>query len=345
MPGDPNPLSPRRAHARLPLSTLAIPLGLAGLAQLWSVGVQALGAPYWIAQVFWVVAALAWIWTVVAHVHRGARTGLPLSGQLRSFVHGPMAALLPMSAMLLGAALHHTFAVAGTVVTVLAIAAAACFGAWILTFWMNGEMPLESVHGGHYLPISAAGLVGALAAGQVGVHWLAVGCFGVGLFFWVVITVLLLLRLAIRPSLPAPLVPSLAILMAPPAVAAAGWLTISGGRPDPFLQGLSAVAAFMALAQVPLLRRYRAVPFTHGFWSFTFPVASVAALATRWLQLTQPAGWRVVTTALLVAVSLLVAVIATKSVLLLRTSREARHRSTPAEGTAAPGPVVDVVVR
>lgn len=307
------PVPRPRANARLPLSTLAIPLGLAGLAQVWSVGTTALGAPYGLAQVFWVIAGAGWLWTAAAHVHRGTRTDHRLSEQLRHVAHGPLAALLPISAMLLGVGLHRTYAVPGTVLIVSSITVAAGFGAWMLTFWMDGEILLEDVHGGYYCPISASGLVGSLAAGQAGLHTLALGCFTVGLLFYVVITMFLLLRLALRPRLPAPLVPSLAIMMAPPSFAAGAWLTISGGRPDALFEGLTGLAVFMVLVQLALLPQYRALPFTDGFWSFTFPLESVAVLSTTWLSLERPAAWELTTAALVGAVTLVVGAIAAKS--------------------------------
>ncbi|MFC0452136.1 potassium-tellurite ethidium and proflavin transporter [Rhodococcus jostii] len=312
-----------RARSHLPLNTLAIPLGLAGLAQAWSVATTALGTPFALAQAFWLIAALAWISTATAHVHRARRATHGISQQFTHFAHGPLAALLPISAMLLGANLHRTIPLAGTVLTLFAIMAAAGFGAWMMSFWMSGEMALESVHGGYYLPISAAGLVGALAAAQSGLDWLAAGCFAVGLFFWVVITMFLFLRLALRPTMPAPLVPTLAIMIAPPAVGAAAWLTISDGHPDVLFEALTAITAFMVMVQVPLLTRYRALPFSHGFWSFTFPVASVVALTITWLHLLQPLAWRAITIGLLGAVTILVLLIATKSILAVRTT--SRH--------------------
>jgi tellurite resistance protein len=329
--------SATRVRKRVPLTTLAIPLGLAGLAQVWSVATSALGAPFELGQAFWLIAAIAWIWTTLVHLHRGARTDQPLSHQLTHFAQGPLAALLPIAAMLLGSSLHHTITIAGTVLTLLSIAAAAAFGAWILSFWMRGEMPLESVHGGYFLPISAAGLVGALAAGETGLDWLAVGSFAVGIFFWLVISVFFFLRLALRPAMPAPLVPTLAIMIAPPAGASAAWLTISGGRPDHVFGGLTAMTAFMVLIQVMLLPRYRALPFSLGFWSFTFPVASVAALAITWLHLLQPFAWQAITIGVLAAVTILVVSIATKSILLLiATTRAARRQGPKAIRADAP---------
>ncbi|MHC6222747.1 SLAC1 family transporter [Arthrobacter sp. MMS24-S77] len=315
-------------RTRVPLNTLAIPLGLAGLAQVWSVAASALGAPFELGQAFWLVAGISWIWTIAVHMHRGKRTGQPLSHQLTHFAQGPLAALLPIAAMLLGANLHRTIPLAGTVLTLISMGAAAAFAAWILGFWMRGQLPLESVHGGYFLPISAAGLVGALAAAQAGLDWLAVGSFAVGIFFWLVISVFFFLRLALRPTMPAPLLPTLAIMMAPPAVASAAWLTISGGQPDHVFEGLTAITVLMVLIQATLLPRYSALPFSLGFWSFTFPVASVAALAITWLHLLQPPAWQAITIGVLAAVTLLVVSIATKSILLLNaTTRAARQHS------------------
>ncbi|GAB7004906.1 dicarboxylate transporter/tellurite-resistance protein TehA [Nocardioides sp. AN3] len=314
------PVSLGRARERLPLSTLAIPLGLAGLAQVWSVGMTAVGAPDGFAQVFWVIAGISWLVTAAAHVHRGTRTDHRLSDQLRHVGHGPLAALLPITAMLLGVGLHRTYAGAGTVLAVCSIVVAAVFGAWMLTFWMEGEISLEDVHGGYYCPISASGLVGALAAGQSGLRLLALGCFTVGVLFYIVISVFLLLRLALRPRLPAPLVPTLAIMMAPPAFAAGAWLTISGGRPDPLFDSLTGLAVFMALVQLALLPQYLALPFTVGFWSFTFPLESVALLAMIWLGIERPFAWQEATVALVGALTLVIGVIAARSLLELSRS-------------------------
>jgi tellurite resistance protein len=324
-------------RTRVPLNTLAIPLGLAGLAQVWTAGTSALGLPSGLGQAFWLTAAISWVWTLAVHVHRGTRTDQQFSHQLMHFAQGPLAALLPIAAMLIGAGLHRTVPLAGTVLTLISMAAAAAFAAWILSFWMRGEMPLESVHGGYFLPISAAGLVGALTAAETGLDWLAVGSFAIGIFFWLVISVFLFLRLALRPAMPAPLLPTLAIMIAPPAVASAAWLRISGGHPNHLFEGLSAMTAFMVLIQIMLLPRYRALPFSLGFWSFTFPVASVAALAITWLHLFQPFAWQAITVAVLAAVTALVLAIATKSILLLITTTRAARRQPSAAGKQAIG--------
>lgn len=112
--------------------------------------------------------------------------------------------------------------------------------------------------------------------------------------------------------------PTLAILVAPPAIVSAAWLVITGGTPDGVFDGLTAMTVFMVLIQVMLLPCYRALPFSLSFWSFTFLAASVAALAITWLHLMRPFAWRALTMGLTSIVTILIALIATKSVLSLR---------------------------
>lgn len=323
-------------RTRVPLNTLAIPLGLAGLAQVWSAATSSFQAPIELAQAFWLIAAIAWLWTIAVHVHRGRRTDQSLSDQLKHFAQGPLAALLPIAAMLLGAGLYRTIHIAGTILTLVSIAVAAAFAAWILNFWMRGELPLESVHGGYFLPTSAAGFVGALTARQTGLDWLAVGSFAVGVFFWLVISVFFFLRLALRPTMPESLTPTLAIMIAPPAVAAAAWLAISEGRPDHMFEGLTAITVLMVLIQLTLWRRYRALPFSLGFWSFTFPLASVAALAITWLHLGKPAGWEVMTIGVLAIVTTAVGLVAAKSIAMFFRLAATARRQRMREGSGEP---------
>lgn len=85
-----------------------------------------------------------------------------------------------------------------------------------------------------------------------------------------------------RPRLAAALTPTLAIELAPPAVAGSAHFLLHPGRPDLFAYGIAGYAAMMVFAQVRLLPLYRAAGFTAGLLSFTFPWAAMATLALRW---------------------------------------------------------------
>ncbi len=302
---------------RIPLNTLAIAFGLAGLADAWNAGSLALDLPSGVGDVFWGIAAIAWLWLLVAHARRGSRAVGTLASQLRHPLQGPVAALAPVVGMLLGADLYRFFPLAGQILVIVFMAVTALFAGWLVSIWLGGSLDLESLHGGYLLPTVAGGFIAATAAAEVGLATLAVGAFAVGTFFWVVMFTLITARLMFRPALPAPLAPTLAILVAPPAVAGTAWFLIAP-TPGPVDYALAGMTVLMLVVQVALVPRYRKLPFTLGFWSFTFPFAAVAGYAIGWLNLLRPVGWHILVVAVLVAVTALVGAIAVRSVQLPR---------------------------
>lgn len=308
-------------QGRIPLNTLAIPFGLSGLAEVWTEASSDLRWPPGIADALWAVAAIAWVWLIVAHVVRGARSGSSLGSQLRHPAQGPIGALAAIVGMLLGATLYRFLPVAGIVLVIASISAAAIFAGWLLSFWLSGTLEVDSVHGGYFLPTVAAGLIAATAAADVGLTSLAVGAFAVGILFWVVIFVALLARFATRPALPDALTPTLAIMVAPPAVAGTAWFAIDGGQPGGVEYALAAVTVVLVLMQVFLIPRYRVLAFSLGFWSFTFSFAAVSGYAIEWLYLLRPFGWQVLAAAILAGITVLIGIIGFKSIRLALVSR------------------------
>lgn len=313
--------------ARIPLNTFAISLGVAGLAELWANATAVLDLPSIVGEIGWVVAGIVWVWMIIAHTVRGAKSPDPLQGQLRHPVQGPIASLIPIVGMLLGANLYPYWAVGGTVLIVVSLVGVTLFAAWILASWMSSRLELNSIHGGYFLPTVAGGYVASYALATIGTEPLALAFFVAASFFWVILFTLLFARLAFRPSLPDPLVPTMAIMMAPPAVAAAAWFEINGGLPDPVETSLAGLTVIMVLIQLAFLPKYVRLKFSLGFWSFTFPTANVATQAIIWLGIQRPAGWQVVVVAIVVAVTALIVAIAVKSLILRSDDRKA-HRST-----------------
>lgn len=312
---------------RIPLNTLAIAFGLAGLATVWTVAARLLDVTAVIGQVLWGVVAIAWVWLIVAHLRRGARSGESLAQQLRQPAQGPIAALVPVVGMLLGADLFTVAPIPGAVLVIASIAVAAGFAAWILAYWHSGALPPEAFHGGYLLPTVAAGLIAATTADRIGLTGLAVGAFAVGVFFWIVISTVLLARLAFFPPLPDALTPTCAILLAPPAVAGTAWFTINGEQADPVSTALLGLLVLMALQQLALIPRYRRLSFTLGFWSFTFPLAAAGAYGVEWAAVVAFPGWQLVAWLIVALVTAVILAIATRSLVLVTSVRRGARRA------------------
>jgi tellurite resistance protein len=90
-------------------------------------------------------------------------------------------------------------------------------------------------------------------------------------------------RLFVVPELPKPLLPTIAIELAPPVVAANSWFAINGGRVDTTVAVISGFAVLMVLAQLRLIPLYRTAPFGPAYWAFSFPVAAAVTCGIHWL--------------------------------------------------------------
>jgi tellurite resistance protein len=151
----------------------------------------------------------------------------------------------------------------------------------------------------------------------VGLPALGYCAFAVGMFFWLVIGTLILTRVAVHRELPAPLVPTLAIFVAPPAVGGSAWFAVAGVHADLVSMSLAGITVILVLMQIGLLPRYLHLPFSLGFWSFTFPYAAVARFAVEWLGLERPPYWQVYAWAVVLAISAFIVVIAVRTVSLI----------------------------
>ena len=139
--------------------------------------------------------------------------------------------------------------------------------------------------------------------------------FGIGMLCWLLLGSLILNRLLLVKPLAPLLQPTLAIELAPPAVAGSAYFLLHGSVPTAFAYALAGYTVLMVLVQLRLLPLYVRLKFNPGFWSFTFSWSAVAAIALRWLAVEAPGGQTLYASLVAGAISLLVAAVAARSLL------------------------------
>lgn len=325
------PRQTARETARAPLSSLGIPFGLSGLAGTWTMaGVTSL-APQILAEGLWMLAAMAWIAVVANYLWRAHNRGGSIREDLRDPVQGAFASLAPTSAMLICTHYAQQLPLAGRIITGLFMAIGLLFGAWFLAQLALRERSVDAIHAGYLLPTVAAAFIVGQSAGTFGWTLLGEAAIGVGILFWLVLGTLILARMAFRPAPPAALLPTFAIFSAPPAVAGNAWFAVNGGRIDLVETLLLGTFVVLILVQLMTLGAYWRLPFTLGFWAFTFTAASSGTYTVHWLALWGGPGHAVWAWLTIALVTLLIGSIAVRSAALLA----ARNR-TDAPGVAPP---------
>jgi tellurite resistance protein len=291
-----------------------IPFGITGLAAAWQAAAPVLGVPLAVARVLNIVAAVVWFLLVAGYLAQGRRQVL---ADLTDQVLSPFVPLAWVCAMLLGAALARQWPAGGRVVVVVFLVLTIAHGGWLTGRWVSGDIDTDRVHPGYFLPTVAGGLVGALAAAEVHLHAVAEISLGIGILCWLLLGSIVLNRLFLRPGLPAALVPTLAIELAPPAVAGIAYFAVTGDRVNVIGYGLAGYTVLMALVQVSQVPRYLKLHFMPSFWAFTFSYAAAATDALIWIRVTHPAGGAGYAVVILTAISVLIVAIGARTVLAL----------------------------
>jgi tellurite resistance protein len=164
-----------------------------------------------------------------------------------------------------------------------------CFGiAWTLIFaiyqtgrfWMGDGKP-ETLTPVLYLPVVAGAFVSAGACAAMGYADWGKLAFGGGLFTWLALESVILLRLyTARPVLP-PLRPAMGLQFAAPALAAVAYLSVGGGTPDILAYALIGYALLQALILIRLLPWLMQAELSPAWWSFSFGSASLPTAAMK----------------------------------------------------------------
>jgi tellurite resistance protein len=316
--------------ARIPPNFFGMALGLSGLAALWLYASDQFGAPAAVGDGLALIAAGVLVLVTAAYVRQGPRQ---IAADTRDPVVGPFLAAAPISGFLLGEVLAAHALMAGRVVVIVFLVVGLLLGGLLTGQWMTGGLVEETFGPAFFLPGLGMGFVGSEAAASVGLHSIAEMYFGIGTVAWVLMSSVVFNRVFFRARLAPALLPTMAIELAPPAVAGSAYFVLHPA-PDPVALGLAGYAALMVVAQLRLLPLYRKLSFTPGFWSFTFPSAAAVTMALRWLAIESPAGKAVYAWILIAAVTALIAAIAARTLLAL-TRGELLPSATHAPGAVA----------
>lgn len=267
--------------ARIPVAAFSMVLGLAALGAAWRGAARAYGTSAWVADVLLAGAAALWLVLAAAQVARALAARGTLAAELADPVSGSLAALAPASLLLVAAGVAGHYPDLATVLFWVGAAAAVGHGAWAVGGWIVKPPAVDRVTPALYLPPVAGALLAAAAAGAVGKTDAGWAFFGAGLVSWLAVAPVLLTRHLSAGELSPELRPLLGLELAPPALALFAYQALEGGSPDATSRGLLGYGLFVAIVLLRLAGRLRDVPFAPAYWSFTFPLALLAAAALR----------------------------------------------------------------
>ncbi|WP_420473849.1 hypothetical protein [Noviherbaspirillum sp. ST9] len=305
--------------ARLPAGIFAISVGLFGLVGAWR-RAAAFGwniAASVASVLIWPVAAI-WITSLILYALKCKRHPQAVKGEYHHPVKGSLQALLPLSVLLAVIQFQQPTQGVWLVLALAALGLHVLIALRVVATLATGQMPANAITPALYLPVVGGALVGGMTLATLGLSGWAAMLFGTGLSGWALLEARILSKLFEGP-MPEPLRPTIGVELAPPAIATLTAAVIWPQLPAEVLMiGLGVcIAPF-----VGVMARYhwwRNVPFSIGFWSFSFPLAALASVV---LEAVHRGGWPLwIGVAALLAASAAIAFLVLRTVVLLLQGR------------------------
>lgn len=265
------------AHSRLqffPISFFSVVMGLAGFTIAIQRAELILGLPVGAGQVLaWIAAA---VFALLAGVYaiKTARFREEVARELAHPIKLSFFPTISISLILLSIALDAAAPSLAFGLFAVGAFAQLALTLFVLARWISHTV-FETPHlnPSWFIPVVGNILV-PLAAVDHGLSEVAWFFFSIGLVFWLVLLTIVFNRVIFHHPLPAKLVPTFFILLAPPAVGFVAYVKLAG-TVDGFARVLFYTALFTALLLLALYRKFVGIKFFLSWWAYSFPVAAL----------------------------------------------------------------------
>ncbi len=274
--------------AHVPIPLFAVVMGVGGLGLAWRRAHAVLAVPAWIGEALLALAAVVFVALGLLYAAKAARHWAAVVGEFDHVVRVnffPTVSIglliLAAAALPYGQALAEPLWVAGAALHLL-------LSLVVVNRWITRGYEVQHANPAWFIPVVGNILVpiAGVPLGHGEVSWFF---FAVGLVFWILLFAIVLYRIIFHDPLPARLLPTLFILLAPPAIGFVAYTRLAGAELDAGGRLLYFSALFLALVLVTLAPRFARLPFFVSWWAYTFPSAALAIAALVYCEL-KP-GW------------------------------------------------------
>ncbi len=294
----------------LPVTLFAAVMGLGGLSLAWRRAARVYDVPAQVGQaLFWIALG---VFGLLGALYAAKWLRFPAAArtEARHPVRMTFLPTITVSLLVLATAGQDLLPGAARAAWWLGALGHLALTAAVISAWfVRSDIGLDQITPAWFIPV-VGNVITPLAFAELGNEDLAWFSFGVGLTFWIALLPLLLFRLLLHPQpLPPKLLPTLAIFIAPPAIALLSWQSLTGEADSPVVRILFAAMVMFVVLVAAQGSRLRRLPFALPFWAYTFPLAAAAAAAVSVAGSRPAAAYDVVAVLLLSVASVAVAAV------------------------------------
>lgn len=257
-----------------PISWFAVVMGMTGFTIAWHRAEGLLGLPLKPSPVLLGLTIIGFVSLLILYMAKAMKYPGNVKAEFAHPVKLNFFPTISIGLILLSIALLPYSAFVSVILWSIGAALHLGFTLYVLSAWLH-QTHFEVVHinPAWFIPIVGNILVPIAGVQHASpeVSWFF---FSIGLVFWLVLLTIIFYRMFFHQPLPAKLLPTLFILIAPPAVGFISWFQLVG-EVDAFGRVLYYVALFLTLMLITQAQRFFRLEFFLSWWAYSFPLAAM----------------------------------------------------------------------
>ena len=264
----------KRSLEHFPVQLFAVIMGVSGLAIVFAKAYHLIDMPYWIYILILLIDTILFLGIFTAYMFKWLLYPEAVKKEFNHPIKSSFMAAISISFLLFSIAFYDFAPTVSILLWCIGAPLQLMFTLIIIRYWIHNELKVVHSNPAWFIPI-----VGNLLVPVVGVEaapvWVSLFFFALGLFFWMVLFTIMIYRIVFHHPLAKKLVPTLFILIAPPAVGFVSYFRITNGSIDMFSMFLYFIALFTLLLLLFMVRMFDTKQFFISWWAYTFPLAAI----------------------------------------------------------------------
>jgi tellurite resistance protein len=264
----------KRSLEHFPIQLFAVVMGISGLTIVFAKAYHLIDMPYWIYGTLLLLDTVLFLVIFITYIFKWLLYPEAVKKEFFHPIKSSFMATIAISFLLVSIAYYDYAPTVSILFWYIGTPLQLSFTLIVIRFWIHNDLKVVHSNPAWFIPI-----VGNVLVPVVGVEaapiWVSLFFFALGLFFWVVLFTIMMYRIVFHHPLAKKLLPTLFILIAPPAVGFVSYFRISNGSIDMLSMFLYFIALFTLFLLLFMVRMFDTKEFFISWWAYTFPLAAM----------------------------------------------------------------------
>jgi tellurite resistance protein len=289
----------------MPISFFAIVMGLGGFTLAWEKGTELLQLPfisyyiYYFSFAVYLVFALAYITKVIKYPKS-------VMAEIKSPVKLSFFPTTSIGMLLLATAGIHINPLFSKYLWMIGTGLHFIWTLFVISAWLNRDIDIKFINPAWFIPV-----VGNIIIPIAGVHYGFISIshffFDLGLVYWLILFTIVFYRIIFHHPMAEKLIPTLFILIAPPAVGFISYVKLTGGvQIDFFATLLYNSALFLTCFLLLQFKKFIRLKFYLSWWAYSFPFAAITIATFLFAKISEMYFYKILFIVFLISLSFLI---------------------------------------